>query len=57
MGVKLGGTTCARGRRAVKVGAVRRTDADKKLAQQNIVSRVHNREKISQVRIIIFFPT
>ena len=41
----------------MKVGAVRRTDADKKLAQQNIVSRVHNREKISQVRIIILFPT
>ena len=33
---------CQRGRRAVKVGVVRRTDDSKRLAQQSIVSRVHS---------------
>ena len=31
---KLGGTKCARERTVVKVGVVRRTEGDKKLAQQ-----------------------
>ena len=38
---------CGKGRRAVKVGVVRRTEDGKKLAQQSIVSRVHSREEIS----------
>jgi len=35
---------------------VRRTDKDKKFAQQSIVSIMHSREEISQVKIIILFP-
>ena len=38
---------CGRGSRTVKVGVVRRTEDDKKLAQQSIVPRVHSREEIS----------
>ena len=51
----LGGTKCARGRRAL-VGVVRRTKGDKRFAQQSILQRMNSREEISQVRIIIPFP-
>ena len=45
---RLGGhKICWKGSRAVKVGVVRRTEDDTKLAQQSIVSRVHSREEIS----------
>ena len=40
----------------MKVGVVTRTEGDKRLAQQSIVPRVHSREEIAQVRIIILFP-
>ena len=43
---------CERGRRAVKVGLVRRTYGVKKLDQHSILSRVQGRKEMSQVRTI-----
>ena len=52
---RLGGTKCARGRRAAELGVVLRIKGDQTLAQQSIASRVHSREETSQMRIIILF--
>ena len=49
----LGGIKCARGR--ALVGVIRRTKGDKRFAQHSILPKVHSREEISQVRIIILF--
>ena len=48
---KLGGTKCARGRRTVKAGVVRKNKGEKKDSLEGC-----SREEIYQVRIIILFP-